>query len=75
MIKGAGGVKDTTRKPIEPTNVGGLQDLTEPEPPTKKHAWTQSPYTYVADMNLVLHGGPLTIEAELSLTQTLLPAF
>lgn len=37
-IVGASGVKDTTRNPTEPTNLGS-QELTETEPPAREPAW------------------------------------
>lgn len=37
-IKETGGVKDTTRKPPESTNLGPWWCLTESEPPTKEYA-------------------------------------
>lgn len=57
MPERGGGVKDTTRRPTEPTN----QDpwgLTETEPPTKEHAWAgPGPPTH---MQHGLHMDPLT---------------
>lgn len=37
---------------------------TEAEPPTKVHVWTRPrPCTFVADVQLVVHAGPLTTGA------------
>ena len=45
--EGAREVKDTTRKPIESTNLG-LEGLNETEPTTREHAWDESrPFTYI----------------------------
>ena len=58
----ARGVKDTTRRSTESTNLG-LCRLIETEPLTKEHAGGEPrpPYTFVADGQLGLHVGPLTI--------------
>jgi hypothetical protein len=60
----AGGVKDTTRRLTESTNLG-LWGLTEPGLPTREHAGAgPSPRpTFVAKVQLGLHVGPLTSEA------------
>jgi hypothetical protein len=39
-IEAARGIKDTTRRPTESTNLGP-EGLTETEPPTKEHAWAE----------------------------------
>ena len=62
-IDGTRGVKDTTRRPTESTNLG-TQGLTETEPPTKEHAGagaSPSPHVFGVDVQLGLHGCPLTI--------------
>jgi hypothetical protein len=37
--QGVGGVKASTRRPTEPTNMGSIVSI-EAEPPTKEYAWT-----------------------------------
>ena len=71
--EGAGGVKDTIRRPTESTNLG-LWWLTDAEPSTKSNEGTEPRplYTFVVDMQLGFHMSPLTMEQGLSLT--LLPA-
>ena len=60
----ARGVKDTTRRPTESTSLS-LCELTETELPTKEHAGTRPspPHApiFVADVQVGLHVGPLTI--------------
>jgi hypothetical protein len=59
------GVMNTTRRPTESTNMGPW-GLTKIKPPTKEHAAAgpSPPYTFVANVQLCLHAGPLTIVVE-----------
>ena len=56
----ARGVKDTTRRPTESTNLDP-EELTESELPTKEHAGAESrtPNILVTDVQLGLHVCPL----------------
>ena len=60
--KQVGGVKDTTIRLTESTNLRPWR-LTEIRPPTKESCkgWTYTPYTFVEDVQLSLHMGPLSI--------------
>ena len=75
MIRGrieqAEGVKNTTKRYTESTNLG-LWGHTETEPPTKEHAGAgpSSLSTFISNVQLSLHVGPLTTGVGLS--QTLL---
>ena len=62
-IERAGEVKDITRRPTESSNLDPW-GLTETEPPTKEHAGADPTNTLVADVQLGLHLGLLTIGAE-----------
>ena len=53
----ARGVKDTTRRPTESTNLGPW-GLTEPGPPTSR-SWTYTPYTSAANLQLGVHVLPV----------------
>jgi hypothetical protein len=68
---GVRGVKDTTRKPTEPTNLGPW-GLTEAElMPKSMHGPDLG--TSVVDVQLGLHVGSLIVGSESSLTWILLP--
>jgi hypothetical protein len=75
-IERAEGVKDTTRRPTESTNLGPWR-VTETEPPTQEHVWTRPrPPTNMKQMcSLVFVWVLQTTGVGLSLTLTLLPAF
>ena len=45
-VEGAGGIKDTTRRPTESANLGPGVWLTETEPPIKDHAGARSTHTH-----------------------------
>lgn len=73
-VVGASEVKDTTTKPTESANLG-LQVLTEPDPPTRQHAWEEhKPSLHVGSRCAAsFHTGPRKKEQGLPLTP--LPAF
>ena len=61
-IEGAGGVKNTTRRPTEPANLGqgDLQRMNHQ--PKSMQGLDLDPHTYVADVQLHLHVSPPTTE-------------